>query len=298
MEIRNLESFVVTAELGSFTKAAKTLGYSQSTISFQIRQLEEELKRPLFERVNHTVNLTPTGRQVLIQAHQILKLTKDLVHNPQEHTAPRGHVRIVMADSLAQWLFARHYKAFHQCFPDISLKVTAASTEEMFRLLNQNEADFVYTLDKHIYNPSYVIVSEKPVEAHFVAAADNPLCRKQSLSLAELCTQPFLLTEKGMSYRKLLEEALAAQSLYIQPFLETGDAFLICRLIAEGLGISYLPDYVTQEACDRGILKRLSVESFHLDIWLQLLHHRNKWITPEMKLAADFVSGENSLSLP
>ena len=56
MEIRNLISFVHVAELNSFTKAADVLGYSQSTISFQIKQLETELGCLLFERINHSIN--------------------------------------------------------------------------------------------------------------------------------------------------------------------------------------------------------------------------------------------------
>lgn len=64
MELKNLESFIQVAELGSFTKAAKRLGYTQSTVSFQIRQLEEELGVPLFERIHHTVKLTAKGRSV------------------------------------------------------------------------------------------------------------------------------------------------------------------------------------------------------------------------------------------
>ena len=58
MDIRNLITFMQVAELGNFTKAARQLGYSQSTVSFQIRQLEEELKVSLFDRINHTVLLT------------------------------------------------------------------------------------------------------------------------------------------------------------------------------------------------------------------------------------------------
>lgn len=61
MEIRNLISFVHIAEMNSFTKAAEMLGYSQSTISFQIKQLETELGCLLFERINHTITLTDKG---------------------------------------------------------------------------------------------------------------------------------------------------------------------------------------------------------------------------------------------
>ena len=58
-----------------------------------------------------------------------------------------ARVRIAMADSLCHWLFWDNFESFHRQFPDIFLKIiTFASTEEMFRMLNQNEVDAVYTL--------------------------------------------------------------------------------------------------------------------------------------------------------
>ena len=77
MEIRNLITFVHVAELNSFTKAAKLLGYSQSTISFQIKQLETELNCLLFERINHTITLTEKGREVLEYAQKVSHLTEE-----------------------------------------------------------------------------------------------------------------------------------------------------------------------------------------------------------------------------
>ncbi|MBQ5676877.1 MAG: LysR family transcriptional regulator, partial [Lachnospiraceae bacterium] len=66
MEIKNLDTFIQVAELSSFTKAADKLGYSQSTVSFQIKQLETELGAQLFERINHTVSLTERGKEILM----------------------------------------------------------------------------------------------------------------------------------------------------------------------------------------------------------------------------------------
>ena len=63
MDIKNLTTFIHVAELGSFTKAAEALGFSQSTVSFQIKQLETELNSQLFERINHTVVLTEKGQE-------------------------------------------------------------------------------------------------------------------------------------------------------------------------------------------------------------------------------------------
>ena len=75
MQLRNLITFIHVAELGSFTKAAEQLGYSQSTISFQIKQLEEELDCLLFERINHTITLTERGHELVYYAHQIRALS-------------------------------------------------------------------------------------------------------------------------------------------------------------------------------------------------------------------------------
>ena len=64
MDVKNLETFVMVNELKSFTLAAQRLGYTQSTVSFQIKQLEKELSIPLFERIGHTVTLTNEGEKL------------------------------------------------------------------------------------------------------------------------------------------------------------------------------------------------------------------------------------------
>lgn len=281
MDFKNLKTFLCVAELGSFTRAAAQLGFSQSTVSFQIKQLEEELDVRLFERIHHTVNLTEQGREVLRYAHQMDKLTKELANDLRADKEMTGHIRLAMADSLCDRL-ERVFYDFWVKYPGISLKVVAAGTEEMFRLLNHNEVDLVLTLDNRIYDRAYVILREERVNAHFVAAPDHPLAKKARISLQEMVRQPFLLTERGMSYRRLMDEKLAAASLEVSPLLEAGNVALIRRLVEQGAGCSFLPDYATEAAVAAGKLARLSVEGFEIEIWKQLFCHRDKWISPQM----------------
>ncbi|MBQ8857256.1 MAG: LysR family transcriptional regulator [Lachnospiraceae bacterium] len=288
MDLKNLETFIQVAELTSFTKAAEKLGYSQSTISFQIKQLENELNAQLFERINHTVTLTERGKEVLGYAHQISKLTKEMEKPATENEHIGGHIRMAMADSLCNWLLTNDFVYFHALYPDITLKMVAASTEEMFRLLNQNEVDLVYTLDQHFYDKNYVIVSEKKIDAHFVGSPK--IFQKKHYSLEELVKFPFILTEKGMSYRRLMDEKLASMSLEVEPLLETGNTSLICHLVEQNIGISYLPDYVTEDSVRLGKLIRLNLPEFEIDIWQQLLYHRSKWVTPQMQAVMDYLS--------
>lgn len=283
MDIRTLRSFIYAAELNSFTKAAQALGYSQSTISSQIKQLEAELNTQLFDRINHTVVLTERGREVLRYAHQISRLTQELEDTIQEETTVRGHVRLALADSLCDSLLRESFPDFRRQYPKVTLKVIPAGTEEMFRLLNHNEADAMLTLDSHIYNRDYVIVREEKVGVHFVASPDFPIDGRKPVAVKELVHHPFILTEKGMSYRRLLDERLAELSLELSPVLEVGSVRLICSLVEQSAGIAFLPDYVTQRSVAEGRLVRLNVKDVKIVVWKQLLYHRDKWVSPQME---------------
>ena len=282
MDTKNLTTFIYVAELRSFTKAADRLGFSQSTVSFQIKQLETELSCQLFERINHTVHLTEKGREVLEYAHQINRMTRELKDSMKEE-ASSGYIRLAMADSLCTSLLSRDFLHFRKLYPNISLKIIAAGTEEMFRLMNHNEADAILTLDNHIYNTEYRILREEKVRTFFVAGAGTRIASASSLSIEELLLQPFILTEKGMSYRRLLEEKLAELSLEVQPVLEIGSTELICSLVEQGAGISFLPEYVIKDRVKAGTLVCLPVSGLEIHVWKQLLYHRNKWVSPQME---------------
>lgn len=287
MDMKNLKTFIQVAELASFTKAAQQLGFSQSTISFQIKQLETELNVKLFERISHTVKLTEQGREVLRYAHEMDRLTEDLSNELREEKEVVGHIRLAMADSLVT-LLGDTFSDFRRNYPGITLKIIAAGTEEMFRLLNHNEVDLVFTLDNHIYDTEYVIIREEKIGVHFVTAPDHPLAAQRELLIHEVISHPFLLTEKGMSYRRLMDEKLAAQSLEVSPVLETGNTELICRLVEQGAGCAFLPDYATEERVQAGRLVRLRVSDFEIEVWKQLFRHRDKWISPQMEAVMDY----------
>ena len=289
MEIRNLISFVQVAEFNSFTKAAEFLGYSQSTISFQIKQLETELDCQLFERINHTITLTQKGKELLEYAHNINRLTDEFKQNFSDSKAPQGFIHIVTPDSLCETMLSENYLDFHRKYPGINLKFTTGDTSDMFKMLDRNEADMVLTLDSHVYQNDYVIAQEEPVGMHFVAGADSPFKNQKKLSVKDIAEEPFLLTEKGMGYRRVLDKALEKKSIQIVPALEVGRTDVIARLIEDGAGISYLPDFVTKEKVRNGSLIYLDVEDIENTIWKQLIYHKNICISNCMKIFIDYI---------
>ena len=290
MDLKNLHTFIQTAELGSFTRAGEKLGYSQPTVSFQIKQLEKELGVPLFERIGHTVSLTDAGHDAMEYAQQICRLSEEMTMGEEGRRHVGGLVRLAVADSLCSPLVAEGFSALRRRYPELCLQVDTGGTDKLFRLLDHNEADIVCTLDRPICSAPYIVAHEERVGVHFVAAAEHPLARKGKMELSELLQQPFLLTEKGMSYRRILDESLAERGMEIRPVLEMGSAHLLASLVEQGAGLSFLPDYVTQEAVKRGRLVRLSVQGVEVSLRKQVLHHRGKWLSRSMQAVLEHLS--------
>lgn len=284
MDLNSLQVFIQVAELNSFTRAGEKLGYSQPTVSFQIKQLEQELGVQLFDRIGHSISLTDAGHDALAYAQEICRLSQEMTLNTSRRYEPEGKVRLALADSLCAPLIAADYAAFRAAYPKVSVHLTSAGTGEMFRLLDHNEADIVCTLDRHIYDTAYVIAAEEEIGVHVVAATDHPLAKRKQVSIHELLNEPFLLTEKGMSYRRLLDERLAQLSIELHPVLELGRTELLCELVEQGSGLSVLPDYVTRKAMDAGRLVRLQVGELDLTVWKQLLYRRDKWMSLPMQV--------------
>lgn len=290
MDFKSLNTFIQVAELNSFTKAGEKLGYSQPTVSFQIKQLEQELGIQLFERIGHTITLTDSGRQALSYAQEICRMSDKMISSKMVDTTPKGNINLAMADSLCTPMIINNFNKFREMYPQISLNIKTAGTDELFRLLDHNEADIVCTLDNHIYSTNYIISNEEKVDIHFICSADNPLANNTTLTVNDLLNEPFLLTEKGMSYRRLLDENMAKSSIEIKPVLEIGSADLICKLIKDNMGISFLPDYVTKSAVEKGDIVRLNVADFNVELWKQLLYHRDKWVSQQMQAVINYLS--------
>ena len=289
MELRNLITFIQVAELGSFTKAAEQLGYSQSTISFQIKQLEDELDCLLFERINHTITLTERGHELISYAHQILSLTEEFKENLTKEHDCSGHIHIVTPDSVCEEMISTHYMDFHRKYPAISIKFTTADTSVMFDMLDHNEADAIITLDSHSYRNDYVIAKEQLLSMHFVTNAQSKFAGIKNLKIEDIINEPFILTEYGQGYRRVFDKELAKKSLDITPVLEIGRTDIITSILAQSNMISYLPDFVTKPLIESGSLCYLDVTDMNLDIWKQLIYHKNKWISKSLKAFIEYV---------
>jgi DNA-binding transcriptional LysR family regulator len=289
MEIRNLLSFIRVAEQNSFTKAANILGYSQSTISFQIKQLEEELGCLLFERINHTISLTEKGAELLEYAQKICRMSEEFNQNFNLTKPVEGMLHVLVPHSVCEQMIFNNYMDFHQRYPGISLKFTSLDTQDMFRMLDRNEADIMLTMDIHAYQSDYVIAKEQRVGIHFVTGANSPYATDKPLTIEQIAAMPFIATEKNAGYRRPLDELLAKRSLELSPILELERTDIIASVLEAGAGVAFLPDFATERKVREGKLVYLNVVDAHFEIWKQLIYHKNKWISRPLSALIEYI---------
>ena len=295
MQLRNLITFIHVAELGSFTKAADQLGYTQSTVSFQIKQLEEELDCLLFERINHTITLTERGQELVYYAHQVRALTDEFKEKTSREDQLTGHIRIVTPDSVCEDMVNSHYIDFHSKYPLISIQFATGDTAMLLDMLDHNEADIIITLDRHCYNKDYVIAKEEQLSMHFVTNVGSKFAGKQELSIRDISGEPFVLTEHGQGYRRVLDRELAKKHMEITPVLEIGRTDMITSILTQSNMISFLPDFATKHLVDAGVLCYLDICDVDVEIWKQLIYHKNKWLSKSLKTVIDYIK-ENEFS--
>ena len=289
MELRTVNTFLHVAELHSFSQAARELGYSQSAISSQIAQLEAELETPLFDRVGKTVRLTDAGQTFQAYARTLLTTAQQAKAALQPEQQIRGTLRIALADSVSSAFLPDLLRQYHARCPQVELVLRTATSDEMLRMLSTNQTDLAYTFDQPILLPSITLAVDTTEPVCFVAPAGHPLAGLEIVTLEELTRQEFLLTERGMSYRDALDQCLAAQGLEVHPYLELGSAAQLCQLVERGMGLSFLPEYIVRPALAAGSLARLNVPECQLQMHRQLFYHRDKWLTPQMKLFIELV---------
>lgn len=289
MEIRNLITFVRIAEVQNFSKTAEQLGYSQSAVTMQIKQLEDELHTRLFERIGKQVRLTQAGERLLPHALDILNSIRKAENIEQEPEHISGKLRIGTCESYVISILPPVITEFSEICPHVEISIYTALVPDLFHMLRQNDIDILFFMDQRIYFPEWIKVSEQPEKIFFVASSNSVLAGKKHISIERLLQEPFYLTEKGISYRYAMEQSLAAKGYELHPFLEVGNTDVITRLLLKNKGISFLPEYVVRDYLKDGRLSILDTECDEIVMWRQLVYHRNKCVTPQMDLFLDLI---------
>src|SRR5579883_1352084 len=227
--LKQLQAFVAVADLGRFNLAAAHLNLTQSAVSVLVRELEAELKHRMFDRHTRMVNLTPAGMEFLPQARKVLDDLELAVTNIHELTSlRRGRVTIASAIVLAATIVPPAIAKFVRRYPDIAVQIRDMPEEEIRPALKRNEADLgIGTLS----------VDDVEVEKTLLGRDRLMLVCREDLDGENLIS-----LVKDNPLRDMVDHVLIALGTGVKTRYEVRYSTTALSMIAEGLGVSILPE--------------------------------------------------------
>ncbi len=232
MEFRQLRYFVKVAELRSFSEASKALFISQSTLSQQIKQLEEELGVELLVRDSRHVSMSDYGEQYLPYAKQVLKDVDTSTERMNDVRQLKIGTLNVGATYTFCPLLADTVRDYMKKYPGIKLKIYCRSMENLMEMLEHGQLDVALSykplqsyddIDSHILFNSNLCV---------IAGKDNPVAKKERIRLAELENLPLVLPAKGLQARNAFDSLLYGQNFKFDVRLEINDLSMLLEMVS------------------------------------------------------------------
>lgn len=282
MDIRELITFTKIVQTGTFAKAADALNYAPSTVTAQIKSLEKEFG-VLFVRNAFGVSLTPTGQAILPLVNQILELNTSMQEIVQDETKIRGPLRVGSVETLCVHVLPNVLRHFQKYYPNVEFSVAIAASNDLHKMLLANQVDLILTLEELQTSEQLCCGWSRQEEIATVVAAAHPLAKETIVDPKELIQYPFVLTEKGCSYRQYLLSWFQTEHLQPDIFLEVGNTELIKNFILSGFAIGYLPRFAIRQEIQEKKIIPLSVNNLSISMASQLLYRKDTPLTPAMK---------------
>ncbi|MCY7190918.1 LysR family transcriptional regulator [Streptococcus gallolyticus] len=239
--IQKYLAFIKTVELGSFTKAAAALNYSQSGISRMINDLEEESGVSLLERNRSGINLTSDGINLLPFIEKMVNDYLNLERRMEELTdLETGIIRIGTFSSVATHWIPKMIQAFQKKYPRIEFELVLGDYSEIEKWINSGRVDFGFV--KLSENRSLESTYLQKDELLVVLPENHPLTKYEKIPLKKFENIPFILLEKeeNPEILELLNHADFSPNIQFR----TWDDYAVMAMVEKNLGISILPELI------------------------------------------------------
>ena len=282
MDLRNIQTFIRAAELGSFTQAANDLGYVQSTVTMQMQQLEKELGFPLFDRIGKRISLTTLGLAFLEYAYGITRAMTEAANLGKETTDIRGTLRVGVLESLLFGNMLQILPGFKEGFRNLDLQLKMGQASELLQQLKENQLDMVYLSAGLNTDPDLRCCYKRREQLVFLCSPEHPVASKRGVTVKELLSYDFVVTERaGICYRRLQELAQQHNAM-LHTSVEVDSTVAIAALVQKNMALAFLPEYCVQSQLESKILLRVDVDIEPQIYYSQILYHKDRWESPFM----------------
>lgn len=285
MELKYLNTFRTIVTEGSFTKAAKKLNYTQSTITFHIGQLEQELSVKLFEKIGRRMMLTKAGEQLIPFIDEILTSVDKMRCFDSEAAKYQGNLHIGVGETLLCYQLPHILKEFHRKAPKIRLFLQSMNCCDIRDQLLNGTIDLgIFYEDIGGFGANLTTYSLGCYPVSLIASPDTAKIYPDFITPNQNIPLPFIINEPTCIFRQIFEQYLREKYILLDYTIELWSIPTIKNLLKNNMGISFLPEFAVEEELQKGELAKIPTDLADPHISAVCGHHKNKWISPAMEL--------------
>lgn len=289
MNTKNLITFKTILEAGSFQKAADMLNYTQSTVTFQMKQLEEELGFQLFEKIGRKMNLTQAGREILPGIDTILQGVEQIKNYGKNLSEITGTLKMAIPDSILIYNMQPFMQAFLHEAPKIQIVIHSVQSGEINQSIVDGTADIGINCEKERY-PDTVI--HKKLGTYRILLVASPFADRKQLDfitphqrkpLSLICNEP------DGYYQVEMDRYLAEKDIILNSPMKVQSIEAVKRCVMNNLGVAVVPTYAISEELKNKSLIPVKTELDEKIFQSVYVYNKNRWISPQMSLALELL---------
>lgn len=259
MQLEELKTFIIVAELKNFTKTAVKLNMSQPTVSLHIKNLEEELNTPLFIREKKAFHITPAGDLLYKRAIQLLRLAEQTKEEILwQHKEVNGVLRVAASYTIGESVLPNVLVRMHDKYPDLQIEMTIKNTEDVATAVRELKCD-VGLIEGSVKASELMVQPFKEDKLLLVASKDHPLAKRNVVRIEELLYTHWVMREEGSGTREYTDYILQGIG-NIKPsktIISTNEG--VRQAVLSTLGIAALSIHTVNDDLLSGELVRLNV---------------------------------------
>jgi len=267
MDFDQLVTFVEVAKLGNFSRAGQKVFRSQSAVSAQIRQIEQEYGEKLLDRAGKVVRLTPAGEVFFEYANRLLRLRAESQRAVADQgNTPRGVLSLGANEATCLYVLPEVFADYSRLYPVVQISIYRNFSRKIIERVEDGSVDLgIVTLP--VKSPSLKVMPIYKDSLMLMVSSKNPLAKRKSVSLAEVAAQPFIFPKTGFSRQAF--DKLFRPYPGVQVRMELPSVGMIKNFVVAGLGVSIISASFARDEVKSGEAKLLNIEDCE-PMWREL----------------------------
>jgi DNA-binding transcriptional LysR family regulator len=275
MDFDQLTTFLEVAKLGNFSRAGEKVFLSQSAVSAQIRQLEQEYGARLLDRSGKRVRLTPAGEVLFEYGARLLALRDESMRAVSDQgSSPRGMLAIGANEATCLYVLPRAFEEYRRLYPDVQITIYRNFSRKILERIQDGMIDVgIVTLPVKLPR----VKVEKIFRDRLMLATSptNPLANLKTVPVRVAAEQPLIFPKSGYT-RQLMDKLFRPYRAELKIAMELPSIAMIKAFVAAGLGVSLISETFTRKESRSGEIRLVRLE--HAELWRELgmIHDRNR----------------------